>query len=470
MHKALWDLTATQLLAGYKTRLFKPSDVLSSYLERIALNDRQLNAFVNVMLESALAAADDSDRRWATGCARAFEGVPLVIKDLFQIEGFICQAGSPSRAGIIAAETATVVKRLRALGAVILGTTHTVEFAYGGWGTNQHLGTPRNPWGDDTHLTPGGSSSGSAVAVAARMAPWAIGTDTGGSIRVPAAFNGLVGLKPTYGRISTQGMIPLSRSYDSVGVLARSVADVALLFRGIQGVDKHDPTTHYLPPFVWNDELKQDPRTITLGVISPWDREGISPQVLQAYDHTLQALAERGVKFKSVIFPMRLADYGLDLDVMAAQAYAVYGDIAQAPAVKMDEAVRQRVLAGARIDRTLYLKALERACDKACAALAVFKPVDAILVPTTLSTAIPVARVDETTTASVLTRFVNQLGLCAMAVPNGLVLDSDIGLLLPVSVQVVCKPYHEAMAFSIGYLIEKVLALDIKPPCLKAVE
>jgi aspartyl-tRNA(Asn)/glutamyl-tRNA(Gln) amidotransferase subunit A len=237
-------LGAGELSRAFVARRLSPVDVVDALLARIARLEPKLHAFVDVHAASARLAAEGADKAIRAGHALGpLHGVPVALKDLIDLEGQITAGGSASQRQRRSTVTATIAKRMIAQGMIVLGKTHTVEFAMGGWGTNQHLGTPWNPWDPATARTPGGSSSGSGVAVAARLAPWAIGTDTGGSVRLPASFCGLTGLKVTIGRISTHGIIPLSSTLDTPGPMARSVEDAALLYDVLQGPDPFDATT-----------------------------------------------------------------------------------------------------------------------------------------------------------------------------------------------------------------------------------
>src|SRR5947208_15318910 len=210
--------------------------------------DERAHAFVDVYRDSALAAAREADRERKAGTLRGpLHGLPIALKDLFHIRGRATSAGSRSRPHGVADNTATAVQQLIAAGMIALGKTHLVEFAFGGWGCNEPMGAPWNPWDTTTHRVAGGSSSGSAVAVAAALAPAAIGSDTGGSIRIPAALCGLTGFKPTYGLISLAGVVPLATTLDSVGPLSRTVDDAALLLSAIAGSDPRDPATLIAP-------------------------------------------------------------------------------------------------------------------------------------------------------------------------------------------------------------------------------
>src|SRR5215475_9198150 len=223
-------LTLTELARALAERRISSREIITEYLERISTLDRKLHAFTEVFAEEALAAADNADRERAAGRAHgALHGLPIAIKDLVHIRGRMTTAGSKSRPHGVAQETATAAERLMAVGMIPLGKTHLVEFAFGGWGRNAPMGAPWNPWDAKVHRVAGGSSSGSAVAVAAGLAPAAIGSDTGGSIRIPAALCGITGLKTTYGLVSLHGAVPLSTLLDTIGPLAHTVEDCALL-------------------------------------------------------------------------------------------------------------------------------------------------------------------------------------------------------------------------------------------------
>ena len=224
-------------------------DLVDGLLERIRAADPKLHAFVEVYAEDARFAAEAADKAIRSGHSIGpLHGIPIALKDLIEIEGKVTTGGSLVWRDRQSRCTATLARRLIAAGLIVIGKTHTVEFAMGGWGTNQHRGTPWNPWDPKTAHTPGGSSSGSGVAVAAGLAPWAVGTDTGGSVRLPASWCGLSGLKTTIGRVSTYGILPLSPTLDTPGPLARSVEDAALLYQVMQGPDALDPRTRGITP------------------------------------------------------------------------------------------------------------------------------------------------------------------------------------------------------------------------------
>ena len=232
----LTALTVEELATLLAQRRVSSVELTDACLARIARHNDALHAFIDVYADAARDAAQAADLARRAGYALGpLHGIPFGLKDLVDIEGRVTTGGSKVWADRVSPSTGSLAHRLVAAGMIVAGKTHTVEFAFGAWGTNQHMGTPRNPWDMTIHRAPGGSSSGSGVAVAARLVPWAIGTDTGGSVRIPSAMCGLTGLKTTVGRIPTDGILPLSETLDSVGPLARSARDAAILFDALCG-------------------------------------------------------------------------------------------------------------------------------------------------------------------------------------------------------------------------------------------
>src|SRR5690242_14977584 len=282
-------MTVGALSQGLAGRRFSPVDVVDAHLARIAVLEPKLHAFVHVHEKQARLAAEAADKAIRAGHGLGpLHGIPIAVKDLVEFQGHVTTAGCAVWRERVSQYSATLVQKLLAVGMIVLGKTHTVEFAYGAWGTNQHMGTPWNPWDMKTQRTPGGSSSGSAVAVAARMAPCAIGTDTGGSVRVPAAWCGITGLKVSVGRISTHGVLPLSPTLDTPGPFARNVEDCALLLTLLQGPDPLDPLTLSLPPATPFTDLRAGIKGLRLAQLPAGERAGHDPEVLAAYDRSLQ--------------------------------------------------------------------------------------------------------------------------------------------------------------------------------------
>ena len=453
------------LAAEIAARRLSPVDLVDECIARIERLEPRLHAFVSVNAANARLAAEAADKAIRAGHAVGpLHGIPIAIKDLVEIEGEVAMGGTAAWRNRVAPHTATLVRRLMAAGMINLGKTHTVEFAYGGWGTNQHLGTPWNPWDDSTHRTPGGSSSGSGVAVAARMAPWAIGTDTGGSVRIPAAWNGITGLKTTIGRISTFGVLPLSPTLDTPGPITRDVEDAALLLAVLQGEDRRDRRTlgvHDADPM---PDLRRGVKGLRLARLPADERDGIDAEVLAAYDRSVDALASMGAEIVDVALPARFADLGaINGRIMSAEAYAALAELVDDNAQPLDQDVRPRVRAGAAISSRDYLVALAERERMKASFNAAIEGVDALLTPTAVTPALPVASIDQNTTPAMFTRWVNFLDLCAAAVPNGFTAGG-----LPTSLQIVCRAYAEPLALRIGYAYQAAHDWHLRVPPMAA--
>lgn len=450
------------LAAGVAAGRFSPVDIVDACLARIARQEPQLHAFVTLYEAQARRDAQAAARDIRAGNARGpLHGLPIAIKDLIEIEGGVTTGGSLVWKDRISTHTATLVKKLQDAGMIVLGKTHTVEFAYGAWGTNQHMGTPWNPWDRKVARTPGGSSSGSAVAVAARMAPCAIGTDTGGSVRIPAAWCGITGLKVSVGRISTYGVLPLSPTLDTPGPLARNVEDCALLLTQLQGPDPLDPLTLSLPPSAPFAGLRSGIKGLRLAQLPSAERAGHDAEVLAAYDRSLQELAGLGAEI--VTLPSlghTLKEYG-DLvgRIISAEIYPRIRELADDPSLPLDQAVLARVIAGRTISPAQHQEVLAERERRKAGFLAGIEGIDAILTPAAMTPPIPLDTVDQTTTPAISTRWVNFLDLCALALPNGLTAQG-----LPTSLQIVCRAGAEALALRIGWAYENATIWHLMAP------
>jgi aspartyl-tRNA(Asn)/glutamyl-tRNA(Gln) amidotransferase subunit A len=285
------------------------------------------------------------------------------------------------------------------------------------------------------------------VAVAARLVPCAVGTDTGGSVRVPASWCGITGLKTTIGRISTYGVLPLAPTLDTPGPLTRDVEDAALLLQVMQGADPLDPRTMALRDTDAMPTLRRGVKGLRLGRLGGTQRPSVAGDVLAAYDRSLDQLASMGAEIVELVLPRSFHDYGSASGrVMAAEAYALLSSIVDNNALPVDEDVRPRICAGATISAREYLEALverERLKREFAAAT---QHIDALLAPVTITPAIPLADVDQKTTPAFFTRWVNFLDLCGLALPNG---ADESGL--PLAMQIVCRGGDEAMALRIGW-------------------
>ncbi|TVP76584.1 Asp-tRNA(Asn)/Glu-tRNA(Gln) amidotransferase subunit GatA [Thioalkalivibrio sp.] len=292
-------------LAGWARRLrardISSRELTEFYLGRIDRLDSQLNSFISVTPDLALAAADAADERLARGDEAPLLGLPVAQKDIFCTFGVRTSCGSKMLDNFIAPYTATVVERMNAAGAVMLGKTNMDEFAMGSSNETSHYGPVRNPW--DPERVPGGSSGGSAAAVAARLVPAATGTDTGGSIRQPAAFCGITGIKPTYGRVSRYGMIAFASSLDQAGPMAASAEDCALMLNAMAGFDPRDSTSVERPVEDFTAGLGADLKGLRIGLPREFFGEGLDPGVRAATEAALAVLRERGAELIEISLP-----------------------------------------------------------------------------------------------------------------------------------------------------------------------
>ena len=293
--------TLTELAAGLKARQFSATELAGAYLERIRRAQAQLNAFITVEDDTVLAAAAAADRALADGSAGPLTGLPIAHKDIFCTAGSLTTCGSRMLANFVSPYDATVVERLRAAGVVTLGKTNMDEFAMGSSNETSYFGPVRNPW--DRARVPGGSSGGSAVAVAARLAPAATGTDTGGSIRQPAALCGITGVKPTYGRVSRYGIVAFASSLDQAGVLTISAEDAALLLGVIAGFDPRDSTSVDMPVPDYSAALREPLAGLKVGLLKECFDKGLDPQVEARVRAAAEVLRQQGAQISEVSLP-----------------------------------------------------------------------------------------------------------------------------------------------------------------------
>ncbi|MCD2513218.1 amidase [Comamonas endophytica] len=458
---SLANLPVHQLSRRIQQREISPVDLVESCLQNVASREPQLKSFVEVYADDARLAAQAAESAIRAGqSVGPLHGIPVALKDLIEIEGRIYTGGSEVWKERRATRTATLARKLVSQGVIVLGKTHTVEFAMGGWGTNTHRGTPWNPWDMQQQRTPGGSSSGSAAAVAARLVPWAVGTDTGGSIRMPASWCGITGLKTSSGRISNHGIQPLSPTLDTPGPMARCVEDVALLYAAMQGPDPLDPQTAGLPYVDPMPALRRGIRGLRLARMPEGERRYASPEVLEAYDASLQVLASLGAEIVALELPFRFEDVAAyNLRIMAAESYALYHPLIDDASAPLDPHVRPRIAAGKDISARAYLEAIHQRSVMQQQFEQAMQGIDALLTPSTMTTALPLSEVDQTKAPAHYTRFGNYLNLCGLSLPNGF--DSQG---LPTSLQIICRAHQEDLALRIGWAYEHATEWHVRWP------
>ncbi len=441
-----------------------PLEVTEAALAQIAAKDGEAGAFVAVEAERAL---DEARRLTAMQPAKRgpLAGAPYARKDLFGRAGQIVSAGSPLRADARAGGTATVLRRLDEAGGVDLGRLHMAEWALSPTGYNAHTAHPRNPW--DRARVPGGSSSGSGIAVAMGFVPFALGSDTGGSIRHPAGMCGLTGVKPTYGAVSRAGGVPLSWTLDCMGPIARSARDCALLMTLLAGEDPADPTCARaaLSPATLDGDL----RGVTLARPGGYYADGLDREVETILEAACGVLAGRGVRFGETVPPDMEMVHALAHTVMTVEAASVLGPHIRAHPEAVGRQVRERVAPGLAYGATTYADALrmraaicrdwlERTLDGADAAIL---PLFAIPTPTVAETtegpADEVSAVIATLTR--FTRAINYLGLPSVAVPAGFDRNG-----MPLAFQLVGRPFDDMALLRIADAFQRDTGHHLKRP------
>jgi aspartyl-tRNA(Asn)/glutamyl-tRNA(Gln) amidotransferase subunit A len=422
--------------------------------DRITRANDRLKAFVHLDRDRALEDARHLDRLAALGTPKgALFGVPIAIKDIIHVAGMPTGGGSLTRKGSASeAQDAVVVQRLKNAGSIIIGKVATVEYAFGGWGSNETVGAPVNPWDLKHHRVPGGSSSGSGVAVASGMIPGALGSDTGGSIRLPSSFAGMVGLKTTAGLIPTTGVLPLSPMLDTIGPMTRTVRDAALLFDVL--TEQVEGTS---VPSSLNDSKAFEGKRIgipeDLGV-------KLHPHTEKIWQETISRIKNAGAILVPVRFPKSLADYAAPCGMfLAVDGYRNYRDFADEDPNRLGEAVRRRMISGKSVTATDYLENLVNRDRNKAAIAKSFEIIDALLTPTTAFPAPVLGEHPEHDSPAVFTRFANYFELAAISLPAGVTSEG-----LPVGMQFIVPGFQEARALDLAYRLERSLGGPILCP------
>ena len=451
-------LTAGEMARLIRRRVLSPVEVTQAALGRIDRLNGRLHAFITVTAEQALREARAAEAALRRGRALGpLHGVPVAVKDLYLTRGIRTTAGSKLLADWRPREDATVVTRLRAAGAILLGKLNMHEFAFGPEGTNPHYGTPPNPW--DALRLPGGSSSGSAVAIAAGLTAIALGSDTGGSIRIPASLCGVVGLKPTFGRVSRHGLLPLAPSLDHAGPLTRSVADTALCLGVIAGLDLQDPSTsrERVPNYL--GALRPGLQGIRLGIPRDPFFDRLDAEVSRLTDAAITEMRRLGARTRRIRLPSFEAGGAAALAIISAEAMAWHESFLKTRAAEYDPKVRERLLAGEQMSALDYLKAQAMRETLAQAFREAFRQVDLVVIPTEPIAAprcgaetVEVNGIAEPVRSALtrLTRPVNLVGLPAISLPCGFTSSG-----LPVGMQLIGRSFDEATVLRVGHGYEQ---------------
>jgi aspartyl-tRNA(Asn)/glutamyl-tRNA(Gln) amidotransferase subunit A len=462
---ALMSLTEVARAIGGKR--LSSHEVTRSCLHRIAEWQPRLNAFMAVEAEAALKAADEADAALAKGQSRGpLHGVPLAHKDMYYDAGKVVTCGSLIRRDFVPSITSTALQRLKDAGQIRLGSLQMVEFAYGPTGHNVHYGAVRNPFATD-HIT-GGSSSGSGSAVAARLTFAALGSDTGGSIRMPAHFCGVTGLKTTCGRISRAGAMPLSQSLDTVGPLARTAGDCALLLGLMAGADPEDPTCSTAPVPDYMAATTGSLKGIKIGVPTSFYVDDLDAEVAKVLDDTIATLKREGCEIIQVELPDQRQLTAACQLVLATEAAAYHKRWLIERPQDYGPQVLMRLQNGLAIPGVSYLEALRWRGPALAAHVAATGRVDAVLAPVAPVPAPTIAESDVGNSPGAeaviqrLTRFtrpINYLGLPALAIPAGFTANG-----LPVGMQLIGRSFEETTLLQIGAAFQRATDFHTRMP------
>jgi aspartyl-tRNA(Asn)/glutamyl-tRNA(Gln) amidotransferase subunit A len=480
----LHSASLTQLAAGLRARRFSSVELVTAYLERIDRHQGALNAFISVTREQALKDAQAADRALATGAGGPLTGVPIAHKDIFCTEGVRTTCGSRMLDTFVSPYDATVVAKLKAAGAIMLGKTNMDEFAMGSSNETSFYGPVRNPW--NPALVPGGSSGGSAAAVAARLIPAATATDTGGSIRQPAALCGITGIKPTYGRVSRYGMVAFASSLDQGGVLATSVADAALVLREMAGFDPHDSTSVDTPVPDYVAQLEQPLTGLKVGLLKEFFDKGLDPEnekrvreALRVYEGLGATLTEVSLPNLPLSVPVYYVVAPAECSSNLARFDGVrFGHRCENPRDLQDlyrrsrgegfgAEVKRRIMTGTYVLSAGYYDAYYLKAQRVRALInadfiRAFQSVDVLIGPTTPTPAFAIgAKTEDPVTMylnDIYTIGANLAGLPAASVPCGFVGD------LPVGLQVVGPHFSEARVLGVAHAFQRATDWHTRVP------
>lgn len=462
-------LSIKETSEAIKTGEISPVELTTSLIERIKCTNDLLNAYISIFEQSAVdeavrAEAEIRAGRWLG----PLHGVPLSLKDVFYVKNTRTTAGSPIFKDFTPKYDATVVKRLRKAGAIFIGKTNLHEFAYGVTNVNPHFGATKNPWNLDR--ISGGSSGGSAAAVAAGICFASLGTDTGGSTRIPAALCGIIGFKPTYGLVSKHGVFPLAWSLDHVGVLVRSVWDVGILLKVIAGPDPADITTFTSKPFEAKQISNLNVKRLRVGVPGENFLEPLQDEVKKLFWNSLKKLEDEGWQIRELDFKYFEQVSACRYIILLTEAASLHARwLERNPELYSDE-LRHRLMLGLLVPSDVYLKAQRARKILIREFLKAMKGLDLVMCPTTSVTA---PRIGEEkvsvndTELSVrlallrLTEPFNALALPAISVPCGMSKDS-----LPVGLQMISKPFHDELLLAAALAYEEITGNRYERPPL----
>jgi aspartyl-tRNA(Asn)/glutamyl-tRNA(Gln) amidotransferase subunit A len=464
------DLTISEAASRLDCRALSPVELTEAALQRIAVVDKTLNAYITVCGEQARAVAQAAEKMIGAGYHLGpLHGIPIAIKDNIYTRGVRTTAGSKILADFVPAEDATVTSRLRRAGAVIIGKTNLHEFAWGGTTDNPHYGTCRNPWNPERF--PAGSSGGSGAAVAARTCLGALGTDTGGSIRLPSSVNGIVGIRPTIGRVSNHNVIPLAWTMDTVSPMTRTVEDCVIMFDIIAGHDPLDDHSAQVPVPDDRGQLARGVRGLRVGVIRDYSLAHVQPAVGATVRVALETLESLGAEVEEIAMPSIQGNISAQLTIESCEPSTYHQEWLRTRGADYGEDVRTLLELGEMYLATHYLQAQRYRSVLRKEFLEGFQRVDAFVTPTLPFTATPCGATKvviengrEEDMLSAIMQFTgvpSLAGLPALSIPVGF---DDDGM--PIGMQVIGRPFDEGTLFRLGHAYQSATDWHTRAPRL----
>lgn len=466
----LLGLSLAEAARKVRAREISPVDLVQASLARIRATDAVLRAYITVFEEQALQVAKAAEIMVAAGHGLGpLHGIPIALKDNVAVRGSRTTAGSKVLGDWVPDADATIAARLRQAGAIFIGKTNMHEFAWGGTSANPHYGAVRNPW--NTAHFPAGSSGGSGVAVAARSCYGAVGTDTGGSIRLPSAINGVVGIRPTYGRVSNHGIIPLAWSMDTAGPMTRTVEDCALMFAAMAGYDPKDPTTAARPCADYGADLGQSLRGLRIGIVSGYFFHHLQPPVRDAVQAALASYEKLGAQLVEVEIENIHGNISAQLTIESAEPSTYHQRWLRERPQDYGDDVRTLLEVGEMLLATHYLQAQRYRTLLRNEFINAFRTVDAFVCPTLPFTATKLGAttvviengVEEDMLSAIMqfTGVASLTGLPALNVPCGF---DAAGL--PIGMQLIGRPFDEATLFRMGHAFQTATDFHLRAPDL----
>lgn len=467
--KPLYFLSVSELSHLIQKKEISPVEVAEAHLSRIESLEPTLNSFITLLPEQAREDAREAEKEILRGKYRGpLHGIPFGLKDLYYVKGIRNTSGSKLYDHFIPQYDSTVAFKLKKAGAILLGKLNLHPFAYGTTGENEEYGPMHNPW--NLHLIAGGSSGGNGSSVASGECPFAMGSDTGGSIRIPASLCGIVGLKPTYGRVSRYGIVPLAWSQDHAGPMARTVEDCALIMNIVSGYDPQDPTSANLPVPDYTQALKKEIKGIRLGVIKEALELPIESYVKESFWKAVDQLTDLEAIISEVSFPIYHYGSSIASIIQMAEATAYHSELIRKHGTKIFPPVRLRLESGIFISATDYIQAERARTLFYRQSLELFKTVDLLLTPTLPTAAFPIGTTSvkmgekKLNVVSLLTQFTrpfNLNGFPALTLPCGFSENR-----LPIGLQIIGRPFDEETVLRTAYAYQQSTDWHLKRPPL----